>query len=317
MKVGVTGAAGLHGARLCRVLAAAGHEVVGLHNRSRGDNFPQGESIRFVRADCRRAEMVQASFEGCQVVFHLAAHVGGHKYIKDNSYRVFSDNVSIDMSVFKACAALEVSRVIYPSSSCVYPVDKQETWDAVLKESDAWDQPSPDCVYGWGKLTGEVMLRNTPIPHGIVLRLFGVYGDGTTSQVVPELMRKTVDAPEGGEVEIQGDGSAGRAPMFIDDVMDAYIKAMTQTLAPGFQVMNIGHTKTITIRELIEAIIQVSGRNVRPRFEASMGMGAQGKTADISRAREVLGWGPKTSLMEGLRKTYELHYGARSEPRQT
>lgn len=314
MKVGVTGAAGLHGARLCRVLAAAGHEVVGLDSRVQGSNFPQGENIQLIQSDCRRTDLVQATFQGCQVVFHLAAHLGGHKYINDNSYRIFSDNVSIDMSVFKACAALEVPRVIYPSSSCVYPTDKQQAWDTVLKESDAWDQPNPDCAYGWGKLTGEIMLRNTPIPHGIVLRLFGVYGDGSTSQVIPELMRKAVDAPEGGVVEVQGDGSAGRAFMFIDDVMDAYLKAMTHTLKPGFQVMNLGHTETTTIRELTKAIIQVSGRHVRPRFKASMGTGGQGKTADISRAREVLGWGPQTSLMDGLRMTYELHYGTGREP---
>jgi GDP-D-mannose 3',5'-epimerase len=283
--------------------------VVGIDSREQTISLPTVGKLQFIKCDCSDEAAVRAAFIGCESVVHMAAHLGGHKYISENAYPVFSDNVSIDSSVFRACVALKVNKLIYPSSSCVNTSDNRDGKDTILAEADAWNNLDPDCAYGWSKIMGELALRNTPIPNRIVLRLFGVYGDGATGQVIPDLIRKVMAAPEGGFVEVQGDGSAVRAFMFIDDVMDAYMKALAQDIEPGLTILNVGHTTATSIRDLVASIIKVCGRTVTPQFEAPMGVGGGTKTADISKAKRVLGWEPTTDLLDGLQKTYELHFG--------
>jgi nucleoside-diphosphate-sugar epimerase len=265
--------------------------------------------VDFSRCDCRDESAVQKAFKGCDIVVHMAAHLGGHRYINENAYAVFSDNVSIDTSVFRACTALGVERLIYPSSSCVYPSDDQNSEGSTLMEAHAWKSLQPDCAYGWGKIMGELALSNTPIKSRIVLRLFGVYGDGSIGQVVPDLIQKVMAAPEGGIVAVQGDGSATRAFMFIDDVMDAYTKALALEMKPGFHIVNVGHTEINSIRSLVKSIINVCDRDVIAQFDEPLGKGGGAKTADVSEAKRILGWEANTSLMEGLQKAYALHAG--------
>ena len=304
-KVAITGSAGLQGSRLCQRLAELGHQIVAVDHRGGCPPFDH-ENIEHFVMDCGQAGAMMGILEGCAVVFHLAAHFGGHDYIRENAFEVFSDNVGMDLSVFRTCVTLNIPRVIYPSSGCVY--SRSSPQDSYLERDAWWPTTTPDCRYGWGKLISEMALEDAPLPTRVVLRLFSVYGDATPQrdgQVVPDLIEKVVRAGDGDTVDISGDGTPKRSFLFVEDAVDAYIAAMTEPLA-GLNTINIGHRETTSIRELAESIVFISGKDLDLRFGKEPG-GTPSKLPNIDRAEALLGWEPKTPLMDGLLKTYRFY----------
>ena len=181
----------------------------------------------------------------------------------------------------------------------------------MLQEDMAWGgqrhDPHPESGYGWAKLMGEVQVRHLPIPW-VIFRLFNVYGegenDGAGSHVIPELIRKTLAAPEGGTMQVYGDGSAGRTFLHVSDAVDAYMRAMD--CVSGVTV-NIGNPEPVRIRELAQQIVGIDGRGVLPVYDPSQPEGVKGRTPDIALAQKYLDWQPKVSLDEGLKRAYDYY----------
>lgn len=313
MRTIVTGGNGFIGSNLVRKLVDMGREVVivsDFAHSGRKNLDGLGLDVKCIKADLRDYEQALRAIDRADVVFHLAAIVGGIEYLhgsKNAELSALRDNRVIDNNVFTACEAREVRKIVYASSCAVYPMDRQQSGDAVFSEDDLkLCTAKPDGGYGWAKLVGEVQLMGARINAGIA-RIFNIYGVneplGDNSHVVADLFRKAIANPKRGLV-VWGDGHQSRDFMYVSDCVEALLTLEDKASNPPL-VVNIGSGIATTIETLAGKIASLCGAKPKLVYEPKNLPDPRSRTADITRAREMLGWKPKVSLDEGLRKTYE------------
>lgn len=307
MRVLVTGGLGLQGSRIAKRMLQEDHEVVIVDDASRGrlENLPTGAKFERINLAEHSSELVRV-FQDVDLVFHMAAQLYGVEGHIGKDYRQMTTNLRIDLNVIEACVKKDVEGLVYPSTACVYPLSLQAAPDAPpLKEEQAFPAEAEN-AYGWAKLIGEMACREAYEENGLrvgIARLFNVYGTGEDwspgSHVVPELIRKSlVDAPF---LQVYGDGEQTRALTYVDDAVEGLIRLMERRRIPD--PINIGNPDRVSVRRLAEIILEITGSTKRIVFDTSKPVGAVGRCPDISKARKLLGWEPKTSLRDGLVKT--------------
>ncbi|MEM3551684.1 MAG: NAD-dependent epimerase/dehydratase family protein [Candidatus Bathyarchaeia archaeon] len=325
-RVLVTGGASFIGSHLVDRLVELGADVTVVDNFSSGkmENLLQSLSrIRVVQMDlewCSLKDIVNV-FEGQEVVFHLAATHGGRGYIHNHPADVCS-NFAIDHHVFEACLRANVERVIMASSACVYPPKLQSTTgsDYLLKEDDAdpfkLDEPlSADIEYGWAKLMGEVQLIAFIKQYGMkgcILRFVTAYGprENETHAVIA-LIYKAFEKMD--PYVIWGSGDQERDFTYVSDIVDGTILA-AEKVTDGTPI-NLGTGVRYKIKDVAFKIFDIMGwKPKRIIFDKSKPEGVASRALDISRAKNLLGWTPKVSLEEGLRRTIQ-HYVSTHKPR--
>jgi GDP-L-fucose synthase len=219
----------------------------------------------------------------------------------------------MNTNMLEACRVNDVARVVYTSSIGAYPSRE------VFREDDAWDGPPMDLFPGWAKRMGELQVRAYRIQHDLrsyaVVRLTNVYGPGdnfdpASAMVIPALMARIASGED--PLVVWGDGSAVREFAYSADVADGIVRALLR--GTEGEPINIGTGQGTSIRELVETLARI----VPFRFEldASKPAGFARRVMDISAARERLGYEPATSLVEGLRATWEWYLGHRGEHEQ-
>ena len=252
--------------------------------------------------DLRNYDCALEFIRGADVVYHFAAAVGSEKYThgsKEAELNVMQTNLVIDANVFKACREANVKKIIYASSCAVYSMERQKSLGAVFCEDDA-KFIDPDGGYGWAKSMGEIQLQW--MENVGIIRPFNIYGIGEVNgHVVSDLIRKAVKYPEK-QFEIFG-GQQTRDFIYVDDVVDAMI-ALEKKVGGSPIILNIGSGQATSIKELAEKIIKISGKDINPIYVETP-IRQYSRTANISKAKEILEWSPKVNLDEGLRKTYE------------
>jgi len=320
----ITGGAGLQGSRLAARLLAEGHSVTLADNFSRGsqaninelrNNYPKG--LKVVKTDLRLIGECVYYTKGVEAVFHLAAHLGGVEYahgskdMPSHGSAMASDNLLMDTNMIKAAVQNNVSSYLYPSTACIYPVQLQKSPDSPPLREDQAIPAEPESPYGWAKLMGERLSIQYAKESGIhvaICRLFNIYGEGEDSQpgshVVPELMRKALNYPQEPFV-VYGDGSATRAFTYVDDAVEGLLRALKSYACAD--PINIGSDKPVSICHLAELIIAESGKPIRIEYDESKPVGVMGRCADISKARDKLGWEPRVPLEEGLKRTWSWY----------
>jgi GDP-D-mannose 3', 5'-epimerase len=309
-KIVVTGAAGFIGANLVRSLLKKNFGVRAIDNVSRGASSNlTGLDVDTVHADLRDYEQAKRTIGDAESVYHLAARVGSIDFLHgDNSIELetLQSNVAIDTNVFRACRENGVGKIVYASSVSVYPIAPQQGMEAKFSEGDL-DPISPEGGYGWAKLIGEIQLDMMENCKSATARIFNAYGEycefGKTAQVVPALVRKAINYPKE-EFVVWGDGTQTRNLIYIDDCVDSLIRMGERASFPPLK-LNIGSTQTVTIRELAETVIKVSGKQIPLKFDTSKPVGPRSRIPIIERARKALDWEPKTSLEEGIRRTFD------------
>jgi nucleoside-diphosphate-sugar epimerase len=309
MKTVVTGAAGFIGANLVRALIEQGREVRGVDSLSRGsDEYLKGLNLEVVHADLRDYRNAVKVLKGADVVFHLAARVGSIDYLHGSEsveLETLQSNLAIDTNVFRACREQRVKRIVYSSSVSVYPIQKQERLGAKFREGDI-HPVSPEGGYGWAKFLGEVQLEMMKECESAVPRIFNSYGPYSefrkTAQVVPALVRKAIRYPKERFV-VWGDGTATRNFLYVDDCVEALLQMEKHASFPPL-VLNIGNPQTTTIKRLAEVVVKTSRKDIRPSFDPSKPAGPRSRVPDVNEARKRIGWKPKTSLEDGVGKTY-------------
>lgn len=239
-------------------------------------------------------------------VFHFAAVVGGRTVIDGDPIKVALD-LSIDATFFHWVTIHKPARVLYPSSSAAYPIELQSATNSVqLKESDInFDNiGKPDMTYGWAKLTGEYLARVTATKYGIhvaCIRPFSGYGeDQDLAYPIPALAQRA--AKKSNPIEVWGDGNQGRDFVHIDDVLDATQLALDK-ISDGSAV-NIGSGTLTTFRSIIDLLSQIADYSPALKYLIDKPVGVHSRYADTSLAETVLGWQPKISLEEGLKRVY-------------
>lgn len=312
MKTVVTGGAGFIGCHLVKRLLDEGRDVLVVDNFSRGslENLKDvgANDVKYVKADLRDYSQASASVKDAEIVYHLAAVVGSVEYLHGGEaaeLRALQNNLVIDANVFRACIQHNVKKIIYASSVSVYPIDLQQKLGVILSEDDL-KYCNPEGGYGWAKLIGEIALSwMKDIDIGIA-RIFTAYGPGEpldeTAHAVPALIRKAIMYPKEDFV-VWGSGEQTRSFLYVSDCVEALLKLEEKASNPPL-IVNVGSDEPTPIRVLAENIVKISGKHIPIKFDPSKPVGPLSRTADITKARKVLGWSNRVSLEEGLKNTY-------------
>ena len=303
------GGANLIGTHLAKALLPLANLVYVVDNFSSGkrENIPYG--CIPMEADCRNYDEVSDILRKKDIVFHLAAQHGGRGYVASHRTELY-DNLSIDATVFRACADVGVEKVIFSSSACAYPIDLQTNSDDVVYLSEGLidynNMRQADGPYGTEKLVGEQMLDayiEMGAFKGCSTRSFTVYGPlMNESHAVAALIAKTMIHQD--PFEVWGDGKQIRNWTYVEDNVAGALLA-AEYLDRG--AINVGIDDRLTPLMACDHIWNIMGWH--PEFQHKQGdkpVGPRNRVADSTKLRS-LGWSPKYTFQEGLEKTIEWY----------
>jgi nucleoside-diphosphate-sugar epimerase len=308
-KVLVAGGAGFIGSNLVGRLLELGSEV------SIADNFCRGkmENIEIYRdrvalkkVDLTDPVNCNSVVRDIDYVFHLASSVGGIDYLAREKVENLTPSIRINANMLEAAARNEVEGFLFASSACVYR--EKDMGLNQFREEDAFPA-DPATTYGWAKILGEVQCRAYHDDYGLktsCARIFNVYGENENldpkwSHVIPSLIRKALLYPREG-FTILGDGRQERAFLYVKDCIEGLVR-IVEAIDDGSAV-NLGGTEVVSIRELAERIIQISGKPINAEYDVKGPQGTHRYYADLSRMKALLNWVPQTSLDQGLENTF-------------
>jgi len=308
-KILVTGGGGFIGSHLARELHRQGN-FVRVVDIKFDDYIQENYYSERLRLDLRKFENCLIATKDIDIVYNLAANMGGIGYISAVGAEIMHDNTLININMLEAAKQNKVKKYLFSSSACVYPTFLQtETKIKGLKEEDAYPA-APDSFYGWEKLYAEKLCEAYQRDYNMdikIVRYHNVYGPEGTYKGGKEkspaaLCRKVAVAENPGTITIWGDGKQTRSYCYIDDAVRGTIMVMESNFN---KPINIGSDGMVSIDELADMIIRISGKKITKNYDLTAPQGVRGRNADITLARKVLGWEPKVSLEEGLKKTYK------------
>jgi GDP-D-mannose 3',5'-epimerase len=307
-KILVTGGGGFVGSHLAKYLYERGH-FVRVADVKFDDYIKEEYCTEKVALDLRVRENCIEATKNIDKVYNLAANMGGIGFITNVGAEVMHDNTLINVFMLEASRQNKVKRYLFSSSACVYPTYRQiNPRIEGLREEDAYPA-DPDNFYGWEKLYTEKMCEAYQRDYGMdirVLRYHNVYGPAGTYKGGREkspaaLCRKVAEAPNPGTIDIWGDGKQSRSYCYVDDAVMATVLLMESEYV---KPINIGSDRLVTIDDLADIIIRISGKKINKKYDLTAPQGVRGRNADLTLVRKVLNWQPQVTLEEGLEKTY-------------
>jgi GDP-D-mannose 3', 5'-epimerase len=307
-RVVVTGAGGFIGHHLVSFLKAQGYWVRGVDVKF--PEFGTTSADEFELLDLRRWEECVKATRFVDVVYALAADMGGMGYISSNHARILHNNSLINLHTLEAAHINGVRRYLFTSSACVYPEYRQQRPDvAPLREVEAYPA-EPQDAYGWEKLITEQLCTHYRRDYGIdtrIARFHNIFGPNGTfhggrEKAPAALCRKIAIAKLTGnpEIEIWGDGEQTRSFCYIDDCVQGIYKLVQSNFD---EPLNLGQDRMISINQLAHLIAKIAGCDVRLKHVPGP-QGVRGRNSDNSLLRQTLNWEPQVSLEEGFAKTY-------------
>lgn len=309
MKYLVTGGAGFIGSNTVDELVRYGHDAVVLDNLSTGreSNLTSVQDrIEFINGSITEPETVRAACKGVDFVLHLAARTSVPRSMKEPVETNYV-NVHGTLNVLLAARDAKVKRVVLASSSSVYgetpTLPKHENMD-----------PAPISPYGVTKLMAEIYGRLFNRIYGlefVALRYFNVFGprQDPNSAYSGVISRFNAAFLEGGEPTVYGDGLQSRDFTFVANVVQANLLACTAQGVAG-RVFNVGTGNRYTLNEMIETLAKISDRSGKTKYAPARAGDVLHSHADISAAREQLGYNPHVGFEEGLRRTWAWFCGS-------
>jgi nucleoside-diphosphate-sugar epimerase len=243
-------------------------------------------------------------------VYQLAADMGGAGYIftGENDANVMHNSATINLNVAHEAVKQKVKRIFYSSSACMYPEHNQlDPNNPNCEESSAYPA-NPDSEYGWEKLFSERLFLAFARNYGLTVRIarfhniFGPYGTwkGGKEKAPAAMCRKVVEMLEGGEIEVWGDGQQTRSFLYIDECVEGVLRLMRSDFEGP---VNIGSEEMVTINELAQYAIDISGKNITIKNVPGP-TGVRGRNSDNKLIQEKLGWSPNYPLYNGLTETF-------------
>jgi UDP-glucose 4-epimerase len=215
----------------------------------------------------------------------------------------------MNQHMLEAARVNDVDRFMFASSACIY----RQQHDNLNRFSEEQAIPAnPHSTYGWAKILGEVAAdayhTDTDIDTGAV-RIFNCYGpreslDPDSSHVIPSLCRKAIEAEDGDSIELFGDGTQERGFIFVTDLVEGMVRAIEKKT--DGEPINLGKgDEVVSINELAEKIIDISGKDLEIEHDLSKPTGTDKYAIDDKKMKDELGWEPSVSLEQGLRKVYQ------------
>jgi UDP-glucose 4-epimerase len=305
----VTGGAGFIGSHLVEALVRRGGTVRVLDSFATGkaENLVAvADEIELMAGDVTDEAAVARAVAGCDVVFHQAALASVPRSV-EAPLASHAACATSTLVVLHEARKAGVRRVVYAASSSAYGNQPQPH----KRETDL---PSPLSPYAAAKLAGEMYCEAFWHSYGfeaVALRYFNVFGprqdpSGPYAAVIPLFIQALL---AGRQPVIYGDGGQTRDFAFVENVVQANLMAAEANGAGG-KVFNVGCGTAISLLDLLRELNSILGTNVQPIFQPPRAGDVRDSLADISRARQVLGYEPKVSLAEGLRRTVEFYRGA-------
>jgi nucleoside-diphosphate-sugar epimerase len=304
----ILGAGGFIGSHLAVRLKREGMYVRGVDMHE--PEFSMSAADEFMMGDLCDIGFCEEVFEkGYDRVYQLAADMGGAGYIftGDHDARIMSHSAQINLNVLERCRMAMPGMIFFSSSACIYPAPAAYS-DSIYEESTAYPA-QPDSEYGWEKLFSERLYLAHARNYGLavrIARLHNVYGPesawtGGKEKAIAAICRKVIQAKEGDGVEVWGDGRQTRSFLYIDECLEGIERLMSSTYA---QPVNIGSAEMVSIQELTQMIIGLSGKKLHIKnIDGPLGVDIRTSHNDLI-ARE-LGWAPTYPLKKGVEQTYK------------
>ena len=305
----VCGAGGFIGSHLVKRLKKEGFWVRGVDLKY--PEFGKTAADDFVIGDLRDQVVCKSITDiPFDKVYQLAADMGGAGFVftGDNDADIMHNSGLINLNILEACRKRNVKQIFYSSSACIYPEYNQRDPNNPKCSEDSAYPAAPDSEYGWEKLFSERLYLAFHRNYGMEVRIaryhniFGPEGtwQGGREKAPAALCRKIAIAPDGGEIEIWGDGFQTRSFLYIDDCLEGTLRLMRSNFAGP---VNIGSEEMVTIKELAMMIMEIAGKKLKLKHVPGP-LGVRGRNSDNQLIKENLRWAPSISLEEGLRKTY-------------
>lgn len=305
MRCLVTGVAGFIGSHMAQRLLEQGHEVIGVDCFTRAYDlaFKQAnvgelkkyKGFQLVRGDLAQMQLLQL-LEGVEVVFHMAAQAGVRSSWGEEFQLYLNHNVLSTQRLLEACREMRIWRLVYASSSSVYG-------DQSAYPSSEEVVPRPVSPYGVTKLAAEHLCvlywKSYKVPS-VSLRYFTVYGPRQRPDMAFHRFLKAIGSKT--PLTIYGDGNQSRDFTYVSDIVDANLRA-AEAGQPG-KVYNIGGGARATLREVLAILEEVTGTVPLVSWEKPEPGDVRHTMADLTLARQELGYQPKVALREGLARQW-------------
>ena len=304
----VTGGAGFIGSNLVRFILAKGHEVVVLDNFATGKRQNMHDFIdrvRFIEGDIRDRAAVDRAVAGCQAIFHEAALGSVPRSVKEP---MLSHDVNVNgtLAVLEAAKAAGVKRVIFAASSSAYG----DQPDSPKHERML---PRPVSPYASSKLACEAYLQAYAACYGmetLCLRYFNVFGpyqdpEGPYAAVIPAFVSRLLKKQR---PAIFGDGEQSRDFCYIDNVCEAnWLAAHAPAAVCTGEAVNIACNRATSLNQIIHLLQELLKTDIQPEYGPKRAGDVRDSLADVSRARELIGYKPKVFFEDGLRKAIDWY----------
>jgi UDP-N-acetylglucosamine/UDP-N-acetyl-alpha-D-glucosaminouronate 4-epimerase len=306
MRFVVTGGAGFIGSNTVEELVRRGHSVVVLDDLSSGKEENLAESrnkITFIKGSITDIEVVRKAMHEAECVLHLAARTSVPRSVKDP---IETNRINVDgtLSVLVAARDAKVKRVVFAASSSAYG----ET--ATLPKVETME-PQPISPYGLTKYVGELYAQAFGRCYGlenVSLRYFNIFGprQDPSSPYSGVLAKFCTAFLEDTQPVIFGDGEQTRDFTYVENAVQANLLACEAPHASG-KVFNIGVGERFSLNQTVALLCKISEKNLEAKYDPPREGDIRDSQADISQAREFLGYEPKVGFEEGLRRTFEWY----------
>jgi nucleoside-diphosphate-sugar epimerase len=309
----VTGAAGFIGSRTTQMLIEQGHTVVGIDNVNdaydprikeyRLRKLQALKAFKFHRADISEKSSIELfKNEKIDGVINLAARAGV-RYSVDNPWVFLESNVTGTLNMLEVCRQFGCKKFILASTSSIYGENPEYPTPETASSSE------PLQPYAASKKGAEALTHSYHHLYGIdttIVRYFTVYGPAGRPDLA--IFRFVKWIIEGEPIRIYGDGKQSRGFTYVDDIARGTIASLKPL---GYEVINLGGHEVVTINGLVQLVEELTGKKANVQYGppnlADMFM----NQANVSKAREMLGWNPQVTLREGIKSLIDWYYAER------
>ncbi len=306
----VCGAGGFIGSHLVRRLKREGYWIRAIDLKY--PEFSETEADDFILGDLRDQYLCKYATDiKFDEVYQLAADMGGAGYIftGEHDSDVMHNSATINLNMLDACYKRNIKKIFYSSSACIYPEYNQTNPENPKCSEDSAYPAQPDSEYGWEKLFSERLYLSYHRNHGMevhISRFHNIFGpDGTweggREKAPAALCRKVALAPDGGHIEIWGDGKQTRSFLYIDECLEGVRRLMNSTFSGPF---NIGSEEMVTINQLAKMAMDIAGKQLTIKHVPGP-LGVRGRNSDNNLIRKELAWEPRMKLRQGMEITYK------------
>ena len=294
MKIAVTGGSGFIGSHIAEKLASEGHAISIIDLKK-----PHKTGFDYIKADIREKNSMMKALNGIDYIYHLAA-VSNVNEAKKDPVECYTTNVLGTLNVLEAARKNNAKRFIFASTVWVYSTSEEENVD----ETTAIDLSKSGHIYTSSKIAAEFAIQSYKKLYGLdftILRYGIPYGPRARPEtVIPIFARNALD---GKKITIFGDGKSYRNFIYVGDLAEGNALAMKKSAEN--MIFNIDGSERVTIKGVLDVVSRISGRKCAVEHAEARDEEYKGKQVSIKKAGEELGWKPKTSFEEGMKRYVE------------